>query len=431
MKKFLIQTFGCQMNVYDSQRLNDTLSAKGWTPTTTLVDADLVILNTCAVREKASEKVFSALGRIDKYKRRKNPDLKIAVIGCVAKEMGAIVRKRAPFVDYVFGPQSWHLLINALDNQPVLCDTGNYRLDKFKNMSTIKTSRTVAFISIQEGCNNVCTYCIVPFTREREISRPFSDIMSEVQTVVENGAVEIIFLGQNVNNYKDESAKSLADLIKETAKIESVKRIRYVTSYPTYLTDELIDLFRTEPKVMPFLNLPIQAGSDAILKKMNRHYTREEYFAIVKKIKIANPAVEISSDFIIGFCGETEEDFQATMDAVNRVRFINSFSFKYSPRPHTPAFKSFADDVPAEEKSDRLKRLQTRLNEIQLEFNRSFIGKKVEVLVELHPRKDIYQGRTNYMQNVEITSEKPQLTGTLVSVKIKDASAFVLYGEIL
>ncbi|MBN1783553.1 MAG: MiaB/RimO family radical SAM methylthiotransferase, partial [Alphaproteobacteria bacterium] len=366
----------------------------------------------------------------NKLKKKYNLEMKIAVIGCVAKELGKVVRHRAPYVDYVFGPQSWHLLLGALENTPTLCDTGNYRLDKFKDLATVKTQAVSAFISIQEGCDNVCTYCIVPFTREREFSRDFDTVMKEVDQVVSNGAREIVFLGQNVNNYKDENGKNLADLIRATAKIELVKRIRYVTSYPTYLTDELIDLFGSEPKVMPFLNLPIQAGSNAVLKKMNRHYTREDYFAIIDKIKKVNPNVVVSSDLIVGFCGETEEDFQDTMDAAKRVPFLVSYSFKYSPRPHTPAQKAFKDDVNPKDKAERLKRLQDLLHRIQKDFNQACIGKTVEVLIDQDKGAGVFRGRSPYMQNVKIDTDKEGLLGEVVSVKIKDASSFLLYGEL-
>ncbi len=417
------------MNVYDSDRLSTTLENRGWALTDKVEEADLVVLNTCSVREKATEKVFSHLGAIQKIRKKHNKEMKIAVIGCVAKELGKKVRHRAQYVDYVFGPQSWHLLLSAIDSQQTLCDTGNYRLDKFKNLAQVKTKSVSAFISIQEGCDNVCTYCIVPFTREREFSRKFNDIISEVKKVVKNGAKEIVFLGQNVNNYKDSDGKNLADLIRETAKIEQVKRIRYVTSYPTYLTNELIDLFRTEPKIMPFLNLPIQAGSNNVLKKMNRHYTREEYFAVLEKIKKANPKVAISSDIIVGFCDESDEDFEDTLDAIKKCKFIISYSFKYSPRPHTPAFK-FKDNVSPKDKSERLKKVQTLLKKIQKEFNEKYIGNSVDVLVEQNPREGFYRGRSPYMQNVEIKSDEKDLIGKMVSVKINDASAFTMYGEI-
>ncbi|MHA1550313.1 MAG: tRNA (N6-isopentenyl adenosine(37)-C2)-methylthiotransferase MiaB [Alphaproteobacteria bacterium] len=429
MKKFLIETFGCAMNVYDSERLADSLIERGWEATREMAEADLIVLNTCSVREKATEKVFSWLGLIWKKYKSKKPSLKIAVIGCVAKEFGKDIKRRAKYVDYIFGPQSWHLLLNALDEKPSLCDVGNYKLDKFNHLAKTTQSGTSAYISIQEGCDNMCTYCIVPYTRGREISRNLDDVMKEVKDTLDNGAAEIIFLGQNVNNYKDENRKTLVDLIKETAKDIRVCRIRYLTSYPTYLTDELIDLFKTEKKLMPFLNLPAQAGSDSVLKNMNRHYTREEYLEIVRKLKLARPNMAISSDFIIGFCGETEEDFQKTLDLIKEVEFVHSYSFKYSPRPHTSAQKFLKDDVSPEVKADRLKRLQDVLREIQKDYYETFIGKTIDVLVEENPRPGIYRGRSSYMQPVEVRSDLVKLVGKVQKVKITEASPFLLYGD--
>ncbi|MBN2676301.1 MAG: tRNA (N6-isopentenyl adenosine(37)-C2)-methylthiotransferase MiaB [Alphaproteobacteria bacterium] len=429
MKKFLIRTFGCAMNVYDSERLKDTLASRGWSPTEDVEVADLIVLNTCSVREKATEKVFSHLGKFKKLKDKK-PSLKLAVIGCVAKELGTVVQKRAKYVEYVFGPQSWHLLLNALENQPSLCDVGNYKLDKFNHLALTKQNHMSGFISIQEGCDNMCTYCIVPHTRGREISRAFDEIMQEVAQVVKNGAIEIVFLGQNVNNYKDDDGKTLADLIRATAKISEVQRIRYLTSYPTYLTDDLIDLFRIEPKLMPFLNLPIQAGSNAVLKKMNRHYSREQYLEIIKKLKTARSDIAISSDFIVGFCGETEEDFEDSLDIIRQVKFVHSYSFKYSQRPHTAALKMMEDDVSPEDKTERLNKIQALLKSIQKEYNESFIGKQMEVLIEENPREGFFRGRSPYMHPVEIKTDKKNLIGQTLPIAIYDASPFLLYGEI-
>ncbi len=422
---FLIKTFGCQMNVYDSTRLSDALIKEGWKETTDLKEADLLIVNTCAVRKKATDKIFSQLGR---FKKAKKEEAKIAVIGCVAKEAENEIFKRAPYVNYVFGPQSWHILLTALKNDLKVIDT-NYRgIEKFDSLPQSKNQTSTGFVSIMEGCDNFCTYCIVPYTRGREFSRPFEDIMEEVNNLVANGALEINFLGQNVNNYKYENY-TIVDLVNQTAKIDKVKQIRFTTSYPSYLTDEQIELFATTPKLVPFIYLPIQAGSNKILKRMNRRYTREEYLGIIEKLKKTNPNIQISSDFIVGFSGETEKDFEDTLDIVEKVKFITSFSFKYSPRPHTAAY-ILKDDVDDPIKEERLKRLQTALLKNQKEFNQSCVGKTMDVLIDGYDKtKTKLSGRTIYMQNV-ILEGSPKLTNTIQKVKITSGTQSSLRGEI-
>ena len=315
MKKFFIQTFGCQMNVYDSWRIAAMLQHRGMTQTYNVSDADIIILNTCAVRAKATDKVFSALGRI---KRAKKPSALFGIVGCVAREAGATAFRRIPELNFVLGPQSYHKLPQIIENPDArLLNIDLGGLEKFDEMPQMISSPTVTYIPIQEGCNHVCTYCIVPYTRGRELSRSFNDVMRDTLHAASTGAIEICFLGQNVNGYKytDESGKTyrLSDLIRETAKIDTVKRIRFTSSYPTEMTDDLIDMFATEPKLLPFLNMPIQSGSENVLKRMNRPYSLELYMDIIHKLRIARPDIQISSDFIVGFPGESDDDFEQTM----------------------------------------------------------------------------------------------------------------------
>ncbi len=426
-KQFYIYTFGCQMNVYDSDRLRDALIHNGWTLSSTPDTADLVVLNTCSVREKATDKVFSELGRI---KKKKKDTTKIAVIGCVAKESGKEIYRRAPYVDYVYGPQAWHLLLHNLAKDFRDIDVDTHGVDKFDELPMATDTAAAAFVSIQEGCNHFCTYCIVPFTRGREVSRPFDKVMDEVRHLVKLGAIEINFLGQNVNNYQDDNGKNLADLVRETAKLDNVQRIRFTTSYPTCLTDELIDLYRTEPKLIPFIYLPIQAGGDKTLKRMNRRYTRDQYFAIIDKLKAANPNIQVSSDFIVGFPGESDADFEDTLDAVRRVRPIQSFSFKYSKRPHTGA-ALLPDQIDPDVAQDRLEKLQTLLKDIQREFNESCVGQKIKVLVE-HVGRDnpnIIICRSENMQTVVLPKDE-SLIGKIIEVEITKANTTTLKGQL-
>lgn len=429
-KKFFIQTFGCQMNVYDGQRIAAMLTAHNMVQTEDVADADIIILNTCAVREKATNKVFSALGRIRKEKKK---DALFGIVGCVAREAGATAFKRIPDLNFVLGPQSYHKLPEILsDPDTKLLNIDMTGLEKFDALPQMTTSPAVAYIPIQEGCDHCCTYCIVPYTRGREISRAFNDVIRDCEHAATTGAIEICFLGQNVNGYKytDENGvlHRLSDLIRAAARLDAIKRIRFTSSYPTEMTDDLIDMFRTEPKLLPFLNMPIQSGSPDVLHRMNRPYSLELYTDIVNKLRIARPDIQISSDFIVGFPGETEDDFQQTVDIANKIRYINSYSFKYSPRPHTAA-AVMRDQIPEQIKAVRLAILDARLNEIQREFNESCIGKTFECLCE-GPDKTgahlVY--RTPYMQQCIV--DAPDGTySPLAHIRITAANKASLRGE--
>jgi tRNA-2-methylthio-N6-dimethylallyladenosine synthase len=430
--KFHIQTFGCQMNVYDGQRIASMLTGMCWTPTEELTDADLIILNTCSVREKATNKVFSALGRI---RRAKKPGALFGIVGCVARESGADAFLRIPELNFVLGPQSYHKLPDILENpESKLLNIDLGGLEKFDELPRMETSPTIAYIPIQEGCNHNCTYCIVPYTRGREISRPFGDVIRDAAHAAKTGAVEICFLGQNVNGYRymDDSGKryNLADLIRAAAKLDAVKRIRFTSSYPTEMTFDLIELFKTEPKLLPFLNMPVQSGSPDILAAMNRPYSIELYMDIVDRLRAARPDIRISSDFIVGFPGETDADFAQTMEIARRVGYINSYSFKYSPRPHTAAI-GMKNQIPENIKKQRLKILDDYLNEVQREFNESFVGKTVACLLEGPDKSgDNLLCRTPHMQQC-IVSRPDFEIGAMVDVKITGANKSCLRGEIV
>lgn len=429
-KKFFIQTFGCQMNVYDGQRIAAMLTAHNMVQTENVADADIIILNTCAVREKATNKVFSALGRIRKAKKK---DALFGIIGCVAREAGATAFKRIPDLNFVLGPQSYHKLPEILsDPDTKLLNIDMTGLEKFDALPQMTVSPSVAYIPIQEGCDHCCTYCIVPYTRGREISRPFDDIVHDCEHAAATGAIEICFLGQNVNGYKytDETGKlhRLSDLIRAAAKSDAIKRIRFTSSYPTEMTDDLIDMFASEPKLLPFLNMPIQSGSPDVLRRMNRPYSLELYTDIVNKLRVARPDIQISSDFIVGFPGETESDFQQTVDIANKIRYINSYSFKYSPRPHTAA-AVMRDQIPEQIKAVRLAILDARLNEIQREFNESCIGKTFECLCEGTDKTGqhlVY--RTPYMQQCIVSAPNGDYA-TLARIRITAANKASLRGE--
>ena len=433
MKKFFIQTFGCQMNVYDSWRIAAMLEHRGMTQTDNVSNADIIILNTCAVRAKATDKVFSALGRI---KRAKKPSALFGIVGCVAREAGATAFRRIPELNFVLGPQSYHKLPQIIENPDArLLNIDLGGLEKFDEMPQMITSPTVTYIPIQEGCNHVCTYCIVPYTRGRELSRSFNDVMRDTLHAASTGAVEICFLGQNVNGYKytDESGKTyrLSDLIRETAKIDTVKRIRFTSSYPTEMTDDLIDMFASEPKLLPFLNMPIQSGSENVLRRMNRPYSLELYMDIIHKLRIARPDIQISSDFIVGFPGESDDDFEQTMQIADTVKYINSYSFKYSPRPHTAA-ALMPDQIPENIKAQRLAKLDEKLNELQRTFNESCIDKTMECLLE-GPDKTgkNYIYRTPYMQQCIVSVPADTTAPILAQIQITDANKASLRGKIV
>ncbi len=429
MKKFFIQTFGCQMNVYDGQRIASMLTGRGMAQTHDISDADIIILNTCAVRAKATDKVFSALGRI---RRAKKPDALFGIVGCVAREAGANAFKRIPELNFVLGPQSYHKLADILqdpDTKLLNIDLGG--LEKFDEMPQMSQSPTVAYIPIQEGCNHCCTYCIVPYTRGREISRSFEDVVRDSLHAANTGAIEICFLGQNVNGYRytDPSGKTyrLSDLIRAIAPLPEIKRIRFTSSYPTEMTDDLIDMFRTEPKLLPFLNMPIQSGSPDVLTRMNRPYELNLYIDIVDKLRVARPDIQISSDFIVGFPGETDGDFEQTLNIARQIKYINSYSFKYSPRPHTAA-ALMPNQIPENIKAARLAELDATLNEIQRNFNESCVGRTLECLCE-GPDKTgrhlVY--RTPYMQQCIVAANND--APSLARIKITAANKASLRGE--
>lgn len=419
------------MNVYDGQRIAAMLTARGYASTEQVADADIIILNTCAVRAKATDKVFSALGRI---RAEKKPDALFGIVGCVARESGADAFRRVPELNFVLGPQSYHKLPAILENpETKLLNIDLGGLEKFDELPQMEKSPVIAYIPIQEGCNHCCTYCIVPYTRGRELSRPFNDVMRDTEHAANTGAVEICFLGQNVNGYKytdaDGTVYRLSDLIAATAKLDAVKRIRFTSSYPTEMTDDLIDMFRTEPKLLPFLNLPIQSGSPDVLTRMNRPYSLNLYIDIVDKLKHARPDIQISSDFIVGFPGETDADFEQTMKIAQRVKYINSYSFKYSPRPHTAA-ALMPNQIPESVKSARLAKLDAYLNELQRDFNLSCVGKTMPCLYE-GPDKTgrhlVY--RTPYMQPC-IVDAKSDNAPIMAEIEITDANKASLRGKL-
>ena len=426
-KKFFIQTFGCQMNVYDGMRIAAMLNARGMIQTPDVTDADIIILNTCAVRAKATEKVYSALGRI---RLAKKPDALFGIVGCVARESGADAFRRIPDLNFVLGPQSYHRLPDILDNPDAkLLNIDMSGLEKFDALPQMEKSPLLAYIPIQEGCNHCCTYCIVPYTRGREISRDFDDVMRDVRHAADTGALEICFLGQNVNGYKQNGKNALSDLIRETAQIDAIKRIRFTSSYPTEMTDDLIDLFRTEPKLLPFLNMPIQSGSENVLTRMNRPYSLKLYIDIIDKLRAARPDIQISSDFIVGFPDESDDDFNQTMEIARRIKYINSYSFKYSPRPHTAA-AVMPNQIPENIKKERLAKLDALLNDIQREFNDTCVGKTLSCMREgadKTGRNTVY--RTPYMQQC-IVNIAQNSAPAIADIKITAASKASLRGKI-
>lgn len=420
------------MNVYDGQRIAAMLAHHGLTQTDAVADADIIILNTCSVREKATNKVYSALGRIRKEKK---PTALFGIVGCVARESGADAFKRIPDLNFVLGPQSYHKLpeiLNDPDTRLLNIDLGG--LEKFDELPQMATSPSVAYIPIQEGCNHCCTYCIVPYTRGREISRSFNDVMRDTVHAAETGAIEICFLGQNVNGYKytDENGKlwRLSDLIRATAKLDNVKRIRFTSSYPTEMTDDLIEMFAIEPKLLSFLNMPIQSGSPNVLTRMNRPYSLNLYIDIVDKLRAARPDIQISSDFIVGFPGETDDDFAQTMQIAEKIKYINSYSFKYSPRPHTAA-AVMPNQISEQIKAARLAKLDGYLNEIQRAFNENCVGKTFECLCEGRDKTGrhlVY--RTPYMQQC-IVDAPGGAAPIMANIKITAANKASLRGELV
>lgn len=431
--KIYIKSYGCQMNVYDSNRILDLFKNKNYERVEDPKDANLVVLNTCHIREKAAEKVYSDIGRIDKIKKNKlKEDYKLVIAGCVAQAEGKEIKKRAPSVDFVVGPQSYHNLPDMLDTSDKIVSDEFTQNEKFKNLLYNSAGGVSEFVSIQEGCDKFCSFCVVPYTRGPEFSRPVSDIIVEIKKYVTQGVKEIIFLGQNVNAYHgigiDGKSKDLAYLVNKVSEIENLSRIRYMTSHPIDMTDSLIKVHKTNHKLMPFLHLPIQSGSDKILKDMNRKHTVDSYKKIVNKLRNERPDIALSSDFIVGYPNETDRDFEETMKFVDDVEFVIAYSFMYSQRPGTPAQKK--DNVPLADKKARLSALQSLLKEQQKKFNKSFVGSTMEILFEKKGRyQNQYIGRSIYNQSVFTKNDK-DLTNTIKKVKIINSTDFALESSI-
>ena len=437
-KKLYIKTHGCQMNEYDSAKMLDLLQTEEkFEIAETEEQADLLILNTCSIREKAQERVFHQIGRWRKIKDNK-PDLKIAIGGCVASQEGKEIVKRAPAVDIVFGPQTLHKL-PELYKEKVKTNTAQIdisfpKLEKFDHLPTPNHGEPSSFVSVMEGCNKYCSFCVVPHTRGHEVSRDIDHILNEVSILADKGTKEIHFLGQNVNNfkglYKNEKS-SLAKLIELTAKIENIKRIRFTTSHPHEFKDDLVEAYDKVPELVSHVHLPVQSGSDRILELMRRRYNVEKYLDLVEKIKSIRPEMSFSSDFIVGFPGETKEDFAKTMDIVNEVKFDESFSFIYSPRPNTPA-SDMPDDVSTEEKKERLDILQSRLSQFSFGYSRKMVGTTQNCLVMGQSKRDPgqLQARTICNRVVNFAHDGIDLVGQLINIRIDDALPNCLRGTL-
>ncbi len=440
-KKYFIKTFGCQMNVYDSSRIADMLKNEGYEEAKKQEDADLVLFNTCHIREKAAEKLFSDLGRareIAEERLESGKKTVIGVAGCVVQAEDEQIVKRAPFVDFAVGPQMYYKIPQMLKDierkkgHAGLVDTEFSADSKFDFLPENKAQGVCSYLAVQEGCNNFCTYCVVPYTRGAEYSRPVAEILKEAKRLISTGTLELNLLGQNVNSYhgEDENGKErdLAYLLRRVAELDGLKRLRYTTSYPADVNDDLIACHRDLKVLMPYLHLPIQSGSDKILKAMNRRHTSGDYLRIVEKLQEANPDLRMSSDFIVGFPEETDEDFQATLDVVNKVKYIQAFSFKYSRRAGTPA-AIMPNQVEEKVKKERLNILQTLLFSYQEAFNKSCVGKVMPVLFEQKGRhKGQLIGRTPYMQNLHIETESDNIN-KIIDVEVTEATTNSLSGK--
>ena len=437
-KKVFIKTYGCQMNVYDSERMADVLAPIGYAPVDVPDMADLVILNTCHIREKAAEKVYSELGRIRKHKETNKPDMTVAVAGCVAQAEGEEIMRRAPVVDMVLGPQTYHklpeMIARVTREQGGVLETEFDTLEKFDDLPIDRNPKGFsAFLTIQEGCDKFCTFCVVPYTRGAEVSRPVAQIVAEARNLASKGVREITLIGQNVNAYSamgpDGADWSLGELIRHVALIGGIDRIRFTTSHPRDMDDELIATLGAEAKLMPYLHLPIQAGSDKILRAMNRDHSYAHYKDLIAKIRKARPDIALSGDFIVGFPGETDADFEATLKCVEEIGYASSFSFKYSVRPGTPG-ASLPREVPEDIKSERLKRLQDLLYAQQKAFNQSLIGKTLPILVEGTAR-DPGQlfGRNPYLTGTHFHGDE-RLIGQIIDVTITEAGVNSLIGRL-
>ena len=434
VKKIFIKTFGCQMNEYDSNRIFDTVKKIGLSKTFNQADADCYLINTCHIRDKAKEKVYHEVGRVKKIFRNKKKPLFI-VAGCVAQAENEEMLNREPYIDIVIGPQSYHqinsLILNHKKDRKELTEFETK--DKFDYLDKIKStsSKVSSFLTIQEGCDKFCSFCVVPYTRGPEYSRPFEKIILEAQNLVKTGAKEITLLGQNVNAYSFKHKTKeyrLSDLINELEKFTEINRIRYTTSHPKDMTDDLIECYSNSKKLQPFVHLPIQSGSDKVLKLMNRGHKVEKYFEIYERLKKINSSIEFSSDFIIGHPGETEIDFKDTLNFLKKIKFINSYSFVFSPRPGTPA--SNLDLIDHEVAKDRLLKVQKILFQYQLKHNESFLGKKIDVLVENKMKKNQkYFGRNEYLNGV-IFDGNEKLVGKTVKITIDRVNQNNLFGKI-
>jgi len=430
LKKLYIKTYGCQMNTYDSDRMQDIMNSVGYEPNDEVKDSDLVIINTCHIREKASEKLFSDLGRVRKFKNEmeiKGKKMIVAVAGCVAQAEGDEIFKRSDVVDIIVGPESYQTLpdlvgkvIRNKSKEMNLDFLPNNKFDSLTHTSKLsKKNSASAFVTIQEGCDKFCTFCVVPYTRGAEYSRDVLQILDEIKLLTDNGIKEIYLLGQNVNAYHGNfngNPISLATLIEMIAKINGVQRIRYTTSHPNDMTQDLIDAHKNIDKLMPFLHLPIQSGSNSVLKAMNRKHTRQDYFKVIDKLRNARNDIALSSDFIVGFPGETDKDFQDTLDLVNKIEYSQCYSFKYSPRIGTPSAESL-NQVAEEVKDLRLKELQKTLSQQQINFNNSFEGKIMPVLFEKEAPKSLKKSKNSNLSNkLQLWGKSPYLQSVVVEI---------------
>ena len=443
-RKVFIKTYGCQMNVYDSVRMSDALAKDGYVQTEDMGEADLVLLNTCHIREKAAEKVYSALGRLRDMKKSREEqgrEFMIGVAGCVAQAEGEEILRRAPAVDVVIGPQTYHRLPDALKRVrggERVIETEYAVEDKFEHLpvaekATLRTRGVTAFLTVQEGCDKFCTFCVVPYTRGSEVSRPVRQIVDEAMKLVDAGVREITLLGQNVNAWQGEGPKGekwgLAELLYRLAEIPGLARLRYTTSHPRDMDERLIGAHRDLRILMPYLPLPVQSGSDRILKAMNRRHTGEEYIQLIEKIRSARPDIAMSGDFIVGFPGETDRDFEDTMAMVETVKYAQAFSFKYSTRPGTPG-ADLTDQVAEEVKAERLERLQALLLRQQKEFAESLVGKTMDVLLEKPGRMpEQLIGRSPWLQSVNLDAKTLKI-GDIVNVRITATGPNSLFAEV-
>ena len=432
-QKIFIKTFGCQMNEYDSNRIYDSVKKIGYEKTEKYEEANCYLLNTCHIRDKAKEKVYSEIGRVKKIFRSKKKPL-VIIAGCVAQAENQEMLKREPYIDLVIGPQAYHkindTILNYTEKNKKIEETEFDAVSKFKYLSKIKNEagKVSSFLTIQEGCDKFCHFCVVPYTRGPEYSRPFNQILDEAKYLADNGAKEIILLGQNVNAYDNEGYR-LSDLIFNIEKISEIKRVRYTTSHPKDMTEDLIEVYKTSKKLMPLVHLPVQSGSNKILKSMNRKHTIEEYLNTFDKLKEINPKIEFSSDFIIGYPGEEDQDFKDTFNLIERVKFINSYSFIFSPRPGTVAEN--LDLIEKKISLKRLEKIQNVLFENQIQMNNSLKGKVIDVLVEnLTDDKSKAFGRSEYMTSVIFNGKKNDI-GKIVQVRIKDINRNTLFGEVI